>query len=92
MIDDIGASGDETGVAVLVKAWEPPVEELFDFLALLRHRIGDGETISLLPVGINEAGAATAPSASELTVWHRAVAKHDDPWLRVATAPAQGWQ
>jgi hypothetical protein len=92
MIDDLDPPGDGTGVAVLVKAWEPPVEELFDFLALLRDRIGDGETIMLLPVGMNETGAATAPSAGDLAVWHRAVANHDDPWLRVATAPAQGWR
>ena len=92
MIHDIDPSGDGTGVAVLVKAWEPPIEELFDFLALLRERMGDGATITLLPVGINDTGAATAPSASDLAVWRRSVANHDDPWLRVAAAPAQGWR
>jgi hypothetical protein len=92
LVEDIGGSGNGTGIAVLVKAWEPPVEELFDFLALLRDRIGEGESILLLPVGVNETGEAVAPSAGEVAVWRRAVANHADPWLRVATAPAEGWR
>jgi len=69
-------------VAVVVRAFEPPLLELLDFLAELRRRLGDGREIVV--------GLAHADRAHE-RIWHRRLAQMADPWLHYTTdvpAPA----
>jgi hypothetical protein len=68
-------------VAVLVKAWEPPLLELADFLHELRAALGDGRVVALVPLAQDASGQPALPSASALGPWRNAVLQSGDPWL-----------
>jgi hypothetical protein len=68
-------------VAVVVKAWEPPVLELHDFLRELRDALGDGRVIALAPLAIDADGAPMPPDAALLATWRQALSRSSDPWL-----------
>ncbi len=68
-------------VAVVVKAWEPPVLELQDFLRELRMARGDGRIVALAPLALDTAGEPAAPDAAALATWQHALAQSSDPWL-----------
>ena len=73
------APADEI-VAVLVKAWEPPLLELMDFLRELRAALGD-RVVALVPLAQAADGAPTVPRPSVLAPWRTAVEQSADPWL-----------
>jgi hypothetical protein len=77
----LGAAPRELPVAVLVKAWEPPLLELQDFLAALRDALGDGRVVALVPVARDARGEPVAPDAGVRATWRRAVEQSGDPWL-----------
>jgi hypothetical protein len=68
-------------VAVLVKAWEPPLLELHDFLRELRAALGDGRVVALVPLAQDAAGAPVLPDGAALGPWRSAVLRSGDPWL-----------
>jgi len=68
-------------VAVLVKAWEPPLLELQDFLRELRAALGDGRIVALVPVAQDAAGGPALPLEAALGPWQSAVLRSGDPWL-----------
>ena len=70
-------------VVVAVKAWEPPVAELLDFLRALRDEVGDGRSVHVVPVGLDAQGAPDRPVPRHVDVWRRALAGLGDPWLRL---------
>ncbi len=75
----------EQAVALLVKAWEPPLMEFIDFVRLLRHTLGEGLSIVVLPVGI-ETGSQLHPAEDGQTeIWRRKISQVGDPWLRVGS-------
>jgi hypothetical protein len=75
----------EQAIAILVKAWEPPLMEFIDFVRVLRHALGDGRSIVVLPVGI-ETGSRLHPAEDgQLEIWERKIAQVGDPWLRVGS-------
>jgi hypothetical protein len=75
----------EQAVALLVKAWEPPLMEFIDFVRLLRHTLGKGLSIVILPVGI-ETGSQLHPAEdAQIEIWRRKIAQVGDPWLRVGS-------
>ncbi len=62
---------EERSVRVVVRAWEPPVLELLDFLEDLRVELGQGTVIEVQPVG-----------AGDREVWRKRLTATGDPWLR----------
>ena len=82
VIDQIAGSKTEQPVAVLVKAWEPPMLDFVDFVVALRQAIGDGRQITVLPVGLERA-AGRAPAPLELAAWRDTLQRVGDPWLSV---------
>jgi hypothetical protein len=68
-------------VALLVKAWEPPLLELSDFLRDLRAALGDGRVVALVPIAQEPGGGPARPSEPALVPWRSAVSRSGDPWL-----------
>jgi hypothetical protein len=64
-------------LVVFTPAWEPPLLELRDFLAELRHRIGPAASIVVSPVP----DGPRAVTDVERATWERAVAQLADPKL-----------
>lgn len=81
-----GSNGGDPALLVLVKAWEPPMAELTDFLRDLRAAGGERRRVHVLPVGPTAAGAPTRAADHHTDLWRRALARLGDPWLSVITA------
>lgn len=75
----------EKAVIVLVKAWEPPLMDLMDFLKTLRLALPEKTPIRILPVQATSGGPLLSGSGKDLEVWKRKIAAEGDPWLRVST-------
>jgi hypothetical protein len=73
-------------VAIIVKAWEPPLGELVDFIAQLRHTAGTGRALLVVPVAEDSGEAARA---EDMGIWRRRMAAIGDPWLSVRGIGAQ---
>jgi hypothetical protein len=76
-------------VAVLVKAWEPPLLELHDFLGDLRAALGDGRLVALVPLAQDASGAPALPDAAAIGPWRSAVVRSGDPWLVLHPEPGR---
>ena len=70
-------------VVVLVKAWEPPMAELLDFLGELRARTPRERPILVTPVGQDTSGSTQIAEPGDVDVWRQTIARTGDPWLRV---------
>jgi hypothetical protein len=75
-------TGEGDSVVVLVRAWEPPLLELLDFLRDLRVLLGPGKAITVVARGQDG-----DPHPHDLAVWSRRLQRLGDPWvtLRAAT-------
>ena len=71
------------GVALVVKAWEPPVMELLDFIRELRQSAGPRRLIIVAPTGIHATGRLTPPRPSDLARWEKRLRGLHDPALTV---------
>ena len=72
---------------MLVKAWEPPMLDVVDFLCALRRAIGEGERIVVLPIALSLQALATHVYQQQCDIWQRKLATVGDPWLRVQALP-----
>ena len=72
---------------VLVKAWEPPMLEVVDFLCTLRRDIGRGQRMIVLPVAMSPQAHASHVYQQQCDIWQRKLATVGDPWLRVQALP-----
>ena len=72
---------------VLVKAWEPPMLDVVDFLCALRRAIGEGQRIVLLPIAMSPQALASHVYQQQCDIWQRKLATVGDPWLRVQALP-----
>ena len=72
---------------MLVKAWEPPILEVVDFLGGLRRAIGEGERIVVLPIAMSLQALASHAYQQQCNIWQRKLATVGDPWLRVQLLP-----
>jgi Protein of unknown function (DUF2868) len=79
---ELAGAGDPP--ALLVKAWEPPLAELRDWLAELRVALEPRAPILVLPIAQGEAAALA--SGSDARIWSRALDAAGDPFLFVVTA------
>lgn len=82
-IDEVAERTGTADVLILVKAWEPPMAELFDFLRDLRARVQTERRILIAPVGKDAAGAVSPPDPEVIATWRRTVARVGDPWMHV---------
>jgi hypothetical protein len=67
-------AGKAEAVVILVPAWEPPLLEFADFLALVRSAIGPSRSIVVVPV----ADAGREVTAAERENWRLAVGRTKD--------------
>ena len=59
--------------------------EFIDFVRLLRHTLGEGLSIVVLPVGL-ETGSQLHPAEDgQIEIWRRKITQVGDPWLRVGS-------
>jgi hypothetical protein len=74
-----GARAASSGapVVLLVRGFEPPLAEVFDFLRELRNAVGSGQPLFVAPLG---------GGSVERAAWRQRVAAAGDPWLRIADA------
>jgi hypothetical protein len=70
-------------VVVAVKAWEPPMAELSDFLRDLRAAVGAGRLVHVLPLGVDGGGAPQAAEPRHHDLWRRMLASIGDTGLRL---------
>jgi hypothetical protein len=82
-IEDVAAPDGPGRIVVLVKAWEPPVGDLFDFLRELRAHLERDRMVMVAPLGRTEAGSVWAADPEALRTWRQSVARSGDPWMRV---------
>jgi hypothetical protein len=75
-------TGREQGVAIIVKAWEPPLLEFVDFVQQVRARCGAGQPIVVLLWG-----GGGSVSDSDLQVWSLTLRPLKDPNLHVEAIP-----
>jgi hypothetical protein len=80
----LAASSPELPLALLVKAWEPPLLDLLDFLRDLRGSLPRGRELWVFPLDLDASGTPLPPAPSRLAVWQRRLAQLTDPWLHVA--------
>lgn len=82
ILSSIMTDSNDGPVALIVKAWEPPLLEFIDFVRDLRTTIGPVREILVQPVELDPAGLLISPKAEALAVWKRQLARAGDPWLR----------
>lgn len=69
-------------VMLLVEAWQPPVGDYVDFVAQLRHKLGDGPMIWVLLYHRNPQGQVIPSRHSDVEQWRKTL-ERADAWLRV---------
>lgn len=74
---------------VLVKAWEPPLLELLDWLAELRQALGAATPILVLPLGADAQGRLAPARGPDARIWARRLDASGDPRLDVVRAPGE---
>jgi hypothetical protein len=81
VVEAIAADAGNEGIAIVTKAWEPPLLELVDFVAALRTRVPERLPIVVVPVRVED-GALRPPAERELQPWRRRIQAIGDPWVR----------
>jgi hypothetical protein len=75
-----------SGIVVVVKAWEPPLMELVDFLKQLRAAAPNRAPILIVPAGVDSGTRITDGTTEQVEIWRRKIAGLGDPWLQVRHA------
>jgi hypothetical protein len=71
-------------VLVLLEAWQPPIEELFSWLKLLRHRLGQDALIFLALIGKpSPETILTSVQPQNLQIWQLKTTALNDPGLQI---------
>lgn len=73
----------DSGIILVVKAWEPPLMELVDFLRSLRASLPNGSPIIIVPVGVDSGTQIGDGTREQVEIWRRKIAGLGDPWLEV---------
>jgi hypothetical protein len=77
------------GIIVFVKAWEPPLKDLHDFLVALRNNLPETSPIVIIPLNIDQGANPGPPGQIQLETWRTSMQKLGDPWLSVKQ-PSEG--
>ena len=78
-----GQSSAQSVYVLLVKAWEPPMLEVVDFLGKLRRDIRTGQRLVVLPIAMSPQAVTSKAYQQQCDIWQRKLATLGDPWLRV---------
>lgn len=77
------------GVVIFARSWEPPMDDLVDFIAELRAGLDGTSPLTVLLAG-PPAGDGMGPVAPEvMTVWKAKLAGLADPWVSVELLEAR---
>lgn len=79
VVESVANLPETVGVAVFVKAWEPPVLELTDFLREMRQATGPQRLVVVCLVGWDPVGGATPPDEASVRQWDRRISAERDP-------------
>ena len=82
VIKSVSQLDTNTPISIIVKAWEPPLGELADFIGDLRQPGATQRMIYLLPVAV-KAGQLVQPVIADLDEWQRFSKRLVDPWVAV---------
>ncbi len=83
VIGNVAVSGSGGGVIVFVKAWEPPLKDLHDFLIALRNALPGAVPVVIIPVGVGDGTVPIPPDEIQLDTWRASIRSLGDPWLSV---------
>ncbi len=75
VVKAVSEGAGPAGVMILVKAWEPPMEDFLDFLRALRAAGPRERTLHVTPLGAE---------ANHLAMWRQTLARLGDPWLTLS--------
>ncbi len=67
----LGAAPSDTGLALFVKGWEPPVLEFTDFVRDLRQTVGERRLILVVPAGMDDTGQLVPPRDLDAVQWQK---------------------
>lgn len=81
--------GESDSVAIVVKAWEPPLLEFVDFVHALRSALGRGPEIVVVPLSLDSTATPQAALPAQVGIWRDKLEQAGDPWLRVVELPAE---
>lgn len=70
---------DPAGIAILIKAWEPPMFEFLDFVRAIRQQCADKMPVVILLQG----EVASAVSMADRETWHITLSQLGDPNLHI---------
>jgi hypothetical protein len=82
-IAELAESPASVGIVLVVKAWEPPVMELLDFIRDLRRAAGPRRLIVVTPTGIRASDQLAPPEPGDLAQWEKRLRGLQDPALSV---------
>jgi hypothetical protein len=75
--------GNQGGIVVFVRAWEPPLDEFLDFLGELRAALPGSTPIVVAPLGMGDRPGRTGPEEAHLDMWRKGLMPLGDPWLSI---------
>ncbi len=82
VIAEVGKLAADTPIGIILKAWEPPLGELADFIADLRKTGSPQRLIYLLPLAL-KSKALVQVENNDLQEWQRFSRQLADPWITV---------
>lgn len=83
VIQGLVQAPSQSQLIILVKAWEPPLMELVDFLVELRQALPRERPLIVVPISIDESGTPGAPTVTQSEIWRRKIHNIGDPWIDI---------
>jgi hypothetical protein len=87
VIEKIVASERKSRIIIAVKSWEPPTEDILDFVKQLREGLGQHTLIFILPLEHEDDRGYLRAKDSRMRVWLERFSKLADPWTQIVTTP-----
>jgi hypothetical protein len=75
------------GATIFAKAWEPPMEDLLDFLVDLREALGRTAPLTVVLAGTPSKGVVSRVGGDVVRVWEARLSALADPWIFVEGSP-----
>lgn len=83
-VQKAGKEQKRTDVLVLLEAWQPPIQELFSWLGLLRRTLGPEPVIILALIGKPTSESILTPvQQQDMRIWQQKSAALNDPGLQL---------
>jgi hypothetical protein len=79
LVDELEKLDNDFQIFIMVKAWEPPLEEFFDFIRAIREDLINLCQVQIVLLDIPE--GAHLQLCQEHQVWETSIKKLADPWV-----------